>query len=837
MSCIYPMAMTPKTSTTFKLYFLGFPPQWKELILRLQLSVNPTFNTEYNLKTNVLYGYLMSWLDDVVKINPMKKISDDSSWLVSLKEPDSESICEILQIWAMSEYGEHKKRTPETEALVKELCAAAKPDTLRGFLRCEEARLFDDDGRALTDYAFDAFALYAANALLGKTITISGHELTLCSCGSKKLMSRPVSNEKKNPCYFSIAVEMSVQTTPPKRKCILPVVCSVRRFISNANRENIYLRENIHAYVSAGENKYRSITMLQSAHKDEETGKYLYNHFWSKPEQQCYDLYYTDFLPTAEYVLSSPEKYIKTSSGAQILLPYKNGMSFTYTNIGTGVPVMDKAEIFPQIAEYMKDFAVPLAEVESVDKSCSVRLTKEKDKAMNRQRLRNCVDLSQITIEIYGHKTDSELAKLIKNEIEEYFGGEEYSSVIPIKIKECELGELGDLMRSDKYEEHRRLIEKVRGIIPASSDIVGALVILPPDLRDEAGDPKAALRAGFADTNRLTQFTESHKKDGEKDDPKMRAHGAVMDLFRQFGYTCFTETRNTEKSPAFDADVIGMGILSQMRPLWAGASKEAKYTAKHLPIYITYNVRSGKMTVDCDIPGFYHLSYPQALLKLSVLSRQEDLVRLCNSAAQGGFRSKLIGIAQLYRNAPAMILTEANGTSRQLWNGLTDKTISQYEYREQYIPSKIETGTKTHSDMRSFCGTGVRIMRVRSNLTAQEVPDYFTQLKGDHYEAIRGVFCYGDVFWGIESRPYNKEYTQSFIRSRFDNHSQSFDECRPVEYYPIQLQPGDNARTWAAFTNYLRMVMVQTSRDSVVLPAPLHQINLMKEYLLLAKKK
>ena len=833
MSCIYPMAMTPKTNKIFKLYFLGFPPQWKELILRLQLSVNPTFNTEYNLKTNVIYGYLMGWLDNVVKINPIKKTSDDSRWLVSLKEPDTESICEILQIWVMSEYGEHKKRTPETEALVKELCEEAEPDTLRSLLRCEEARLFDDDGRALTDYAFDAFALYAANALLGKTITISGHELTLCSCGSKKLMSRPVSDEKENPCYFSIAVEMSVQTTPPERKCILPVACSVRRFISNANRENIYLRENIHAYVSAGKNKYRSITMLQSAHKDEESGKYLYRHFWSKPEQLCYDLYYTDSLPTAEAVLSSPETYIKASSAAQILLPYKNGMSFTYTNIGTGIPVVDKAEIFPQIAEYMKDFAAPLAEVESVGKSFSVRLTKDKDKAMNRQRLRNCVDLSQITIEIYGHKTDGELIGLVKNEIEEYFGGEEYSAIIPLEIKECELGELGDLMRSDKYEEHRRRIEKVRNIISASSDIIGAIVILP-DTHDEAGDPKAALRSGFADTNRLTQFIVPHKNDSEKDDAKMRAHGAVMDLFRQFGYTCFNETRNTEKSPAFDADVIGMGVLSQMRPLWAGAFKEAKYTAKHLPIYITYNVRSGKMAVDFDIPGFYRLSYPQALLKLSALSRQEDFVRLCNSAAQGGFRSKLIGISQLYRNASAMILTEANGTSRQLWNGLTDKTIGQYEYLEQYIPSKIETGTKTYSDMRSFCGTCVRIMRVRTH----EIPDYYTPQKDEeNYRSASGMFEYEKVFWGIEPRPNNKDYTLSFKNSRFDNPSKSYDECRPVEYYPIQLQPGDDARTWVAFTNYLRMVMAQTSRDSVVLPAPLHQIGLMKEYLLLAKKK
>ena len=136
--------------------------------------------------------------------------------------------------------------------------------------------------------------------------------------------------------------------------------------------------------------------------------------------------------------------------------------------------------------------------------------------------------------------------------------------------------------------------------------------------------------------------------------------------------------------------------------------------------------------------------------------------------------------------------------------------------------------------MRSFCGTGVRIMRVRT----QEIPDYYTPQKDEeNYRSASGMFEYEKVFWGIEPRPNNKDYTLSFKNSRFDNPSKSYDECRPVEYYPIQLQPGDDARTWAAFTNYLRMVMVQTSRDSVVLPAPLHQIGLMKEYLLLAKKK
>lgn len=871
-SQIYPMAMIPKTNLIFKFYYLAFPPRWKELLLRLQLSVDPYYNTEYNLKTSVLARSLMSWLDDIVRVSPMKKDSDDSCWLVSLSQPDADSICEILQIWVMSEYGEHKKKTAETEALVRELCDAADPELLRSTLRCEESRLFDDKGQALSSFAFDAFALYAANELQGKKITIKGHDLTLCGCGSKRLMSLPVSNGKRTPCFFSIAVDLSVQTVldgdntlyttkdflgelpePPIRKCIMPVRLSVRRYISDTFFDNIYLKENINAYISAGKYKYRRITMLQTKHTE---GKdTIYEHFWSRPDERCYNMYNVDPLPSADEVLHDPKKYIPNSPAPQILLPYKNGMRFTDMRVGTGVPVKDKAEVFPQVADHLSGFSEPIEEANKLGRAYSVLMKPGKKKteedrallrAINRERLKSCVDQSKITIEIYAHSTDREMTDHIRSKIEEYFGGAEYDSIIPIEVLECELGELSDLMKSDKYDEHCRRIGKVRERVQPSEEIVGAIIILPM-MNDMKGDPKAALRAGFVDVNRLTQFIlpidDSTLKNGkdddekEKDKPEMRAKGAVMDLFRQFGYTGYCETRSTRNNPAFDADVIGMGVLSSMRPLWAEASGSPRDTARFLPVYVTYNVRSGKLSVDCDIPSFYHLSYPQALLKLSKLSRERDFANLCTAAARGGFSGKLIGISELYRERPAMVVAESNGTTRSLWNGLTDKAISEYECTEQYVPEQIETGTKARSHTRSFCGTGVRIMRVRCNLSMNEVPDYYTPSKGSDHIDAGGIYRYGKVFWGIEPRPYNKEYTNSFKASRFDDHSKSFDECSMVEYYPIQLQHGDDAGHWAAFTHYLRKVMPQTSRDTVLLPSPLHHIRLMDEYLLLAKKK
>ncbi|WP_028517206.1 hypothetical protein [Ruminococcus flavefaciens] len=161
-----------------------------------------------------------------------------------------------------------------------------------------------------------------------------------------------------------------------------------------------------------------------------------------------------------------------------------------------------------------------------------------------------------------------------------------------------------------------------------------------------------------------------------------------MDLLRQFGYTEFCEKRGMKNNPAFGADTVGMYILHQLRPLWAEKSKLAKDTARFLPVYVTYNVRSGKVSVDSDLLEKRHLSYPEALIEFSKLSRDKDFVQKCVDSSRSGFRTKLLGLHSLYSNENALVLSQANGITRQLWHDLTDKKISDYKYNRQYVPEE-----------------------------------------------------------------------------------------------------------------------------------------------------
>lgn len=838
-SPIYPMTFIPK-KRNFKLYYLAFPKPWKELLIQLQVSAYKNYNPEYNMKLFGLKACLNGWLDEVVNVGNMKANSDDSRWFVSLNEPDVQKICEIMKIWVTAEYELNDKATSETKALAEKLKSEIDPDVLRYGMTSEEVCLFNEDGTAAVDYAFDAFALYAANSLIGKTIPLFGQELTFGSYGLKKLVSQPIVYDKQ---YYSYGLEFSVQTTPPQRECMLLVFPSVKRFVSNAWKEKIYLKENINALVKMSENKYRVMKMKQKQ-KNIDKEKTEYFREWNYADERCYGIYHSmDAFPAADEVLENPENHVGKNAVPQILLPYKFGMDFTNMNIGTGVSVKEKCEFYHQLTPLLKDIAEPMGEVQSVraihyNKPDKKQFELADIQKMRRERLKVCTGRDKLTIEIYGHDSDEPLKNAIAKDICDYFG-EADGSDVKIEIEKRSIGSFGDMMNGKSYEEHLLRIKRVQESIEKSAEIKGAIVILK-NTSEEKGDPKAALRAGFADTNRLTQFIVPDVLDEKaKDKPaKSRIHGAVLDIFRQFGYTEFADNRNTAKNPACAADVIGVYAYQTLRPLWAAESKSPTLTAKILPAYVTFNARSGQVKVECGLFDESRLSYPEALIAFSKLSRKDDFVDKCNKAARGGFVTKLLGLRAIYHDNDGLVLVPANGVTRSLWHGISDTSISGYNMKKPFVPEKIKIGNSISERTEAFTDSHLRIIRLREGVSTLEVPDYYTEInaKGDFTRAS-GVYRHKDVFWGIDLCPNNFEFKDSYKKCRADNPKLNFDECALMEYYPLQLREEDDPKQWVGYANLLRELMPENpSRKSVRLPAPLHLAKLMSEYFLLCGK-
>ena len=390
----------------------------------------------------------------------------------------------------------------------------------------------------------------------------------------------------------------------------------------------------------------------------------------------------------------------------------------------------------------------------------------------------------------------------------QYFGDTDGSDV-KIEIEKRSIGSLGDMMNGKSYEDHLLRIIRVQESVEKSAEIKGAVVILK-NTSEEKGDPKAALRAGFADTNRLTQFIVPDVLDEKaKDTPsKSRIHGAVLDIFRQFGYTEFADNRNTVKNPACAADVIGVYAYQTLRPLWAAESKSPELTAKFLPAYVTFNARSGQVKAECGLFDERELSYPEALIAFSKLSRKDDFVDKCNKVARGGFVTKLLGLRDLYKESDGLVLVSCNGLTRNLWHGISDTSISGYNMKKAFVPEKIKIGNSISERTEAFTDSHLRIIRLREGVSTLEVPDYYTEInaKGDFTRAS-GVYRHKDVFWGIDLCPNNFEFKDSYKKCRADKPTLNFDECALMEYYPLQLRGEDDPKQWVGYANLLRELM------------------------------
>lgn len=805
---IYPMSMTPRTNITVDLYFVGFPAEWKRQIYDIYIIKNAKHKEEYNLNTSKLNKNIEAWLDRIADVSAISKNSDDTHWLVAAEMPDLDKLCEIIKFWIAAEYIADERISALTAATAQKVIDSITPDKLEELSFVETVRLFDENGRAAHSYSFKAFPLLAASNIIGKTLDVFGTELVFCRAGNE-LVSFPIQTEKG---AYSYVIKLSVQTTPPERRCMLNVKSTIRRYISKIWRNMNGSDNNIRALVRAGDYTFRSIPIMYSRKEN--------SAVWDNSDKVCYDLYNLKPLPDAVDVLQEPTKLWGEESEPQIFLPYAIQCNLAEKpHIGSGVSVKDKAVLFEQISKLLRDFAEPIASPERI-KSLVMKTVETPD--IRRQRLVDITEMRELTFEMYANSGSDIVVSNLKTSIAEFFGvGEDLDTIMKISVLEKPLGSLGDAMEDSKCENIMQRIAEVECAVTKSSNTV-AFVLLPDKDKFEKGDPKNALRAGFADTGRLTQFITP-----EEDNAEHKARSAFKDMLRQLGYTERFDDKLLAKYEQLSYDIIGVHTFTQLEHI-SGKTKSDR--ARFLPIYVIYNPASGKVSVMCDLFSERILPYHKALLKLSELSRNSDFVDRCNKTAYGSIKQNLLGFNNLYRDKGALLFVQASGNTRPLWNGISDSSIGEYEFSEDYIPSEIDIGKKG-SEYPIGINKGLRIIRIR---LGDEVPDYYTEKRSDGtHSAASGIYRFDKVFWALEPKPLNFEYTGSYYYSRSVDPKRNFDEHSFTEFYPLQLHNGDDPLVWIAFTDMLREAMPEYEKPKVKLPAPLHFAKKMEEYLLI----
>ena len=817
---IYPLAYKLSPGQTCTLYYLGFPESWKTVLLDIARKNNPRFKDEYGLPTNALKKLVDSWMEGVIALAPLKKDSWDDHWLTSCYEYSEKNIralCNIIKVWVKATYVTAPRTSPAVKKLANDFCDVIVPEDLMALQTSAEVCLTLEDG-TVCEEAYQAIPLLAVNRLLGKEIVLSGQTLHLCYAAKNQLISHPIVDPKSQHQY-SFVFDLSVQTTPPKRRALLLCQMSIRRWIpdSYSKERTPFLSENIISHIKVSEDKYCQVPIAYDYGSKQVD--------WKAQDKECYNIWGYEQLPVAGDVLRDPSTHAE-----KVLLPYKNGMGgFVDSRIGTGVSVVDKSSLYQSISALLDGVLGEQPEAERVtlrgQNFASFKSPQEYETPEDfRSWVSKCVETDRITFEIYGLWKDSnqqDLLKQVQTKIEQDFGAESETSCLKVQCLRKEIGSLADAMSDDYPQTKIQRCDEIVGQLGQAETVTACIFVLPGQENYVKGDPKQVLRNAFARTGRVVQFVNP-----EGDINQNKVDNAVYDLYRQLGVVTLL---NLKKKPPLLANTpcVGMHLCTQVH----GISNKARF----LPIYVTVNLLEGKTQVHCDAFSNRTVSYREACLEMAKLFWENDLEQRCVDASRAPAKQKLIELKNRYymKEDSVLFVIQSDGNTRAVWSGISDKEIGGYSVTNEYCPAQINVGMPKSPYLFSLTDSGVRIIRIRSN---QEVPDYFTALSekstDEHLQlsSVSGIFKYEDVYWGIHPRPKDVQYTSSFEMSRISHPRQRFAEKDMIELYPLQLQPGDDAANWVFYANALRHIPIQYNQ-STVLPLPLHLAKTLEEYL------
>ena len=725
----------------------------------------------------------------------------------------------IIKAWVAGTYTSGYRVNPLVSNLARTFISDAKKEDIASLSSERDVVLSSNDG-TVNDEAYQAVPLIAVNQLLGKNIEVDGTTLHLYYAAKNELISQPIEDPKSHHTY-SYVFNFSVQTTPPDRHALLLCNMSIRRWVPGRFDKDkaVYSDNAINVHVHVGGDKYCQIPICYNG-KDK-------GFAWKKQDKECYDLW--GFEPLVE--TSDLWEEIEQGKG-NYLLPYKNGMpSFTISKIGTGVPVKDKAELYYQILANLKE-VVDSTEAATPKRATNLPYYKSPQEYKTCEDFRKwvavCAETDRIKFEIFGLSQDPRqalLMELLEEKLISDFGCNNEHSALVVDIVRREAGDMQTKLIDDSKNGKIERCDDIVDELGYADGVVACLFVIPgADDYKTGGDPKQVIRNAFAQTDRVVQFIVP-EDEGKTVSPH-KIENAVYDLYRQLGVTNLLDVEKAQNHPYANVRCVGMHIFTQVH----GAVNKGRF----LPIYVDVDLLSGKTRVQCSAFDNYSVSYREACLEMAKLFWKSDLEQLCVDACRTPAKQKLIELRNKHTDPEnkVIFMATANGNSRPLWGGMSDKAIGGYDMLDEYIPRQIDVGAQKAPFNLPLANSGVRIARIRCNT---EVPDYFTSQRSEEessekYSSATGVFQYGKTFWSIAPKPNDPRFNKSFIESRVTHPKQDYAEKDMIEIYPLQLQKGDDPTDWVRYVNALRQLPIQYVQ-ATVLPLPLHLAKNLSEYL------
>ncbi len=634
----------------------------------------------------------------------------------------------------------------------------------------------------------------------------------------------------KSSWYWSYVLTPRILNFPGCEAPILSLSASVRRWASKSLRGrsgyyNLSARENTTVYVEAlspwfagrsNDRGHNLVGIPMKLRAGQEDGDTVWKPGWEGSVDRILNRL-AHPLPDADELSGDPARFLNRELGSAGITLRASDTSHRVT---TGVPLLDRRDIFTGVSETLEPFGFELAEVservrlQGVRRQSPLRSKKFTDIPGSPivQSLRRAIG-DRVKFEVL-YQTEA-MRQALRSEIWERLLNEESSTIphsdsihlggVHVEVGFTELGALGgELERSGRIGEDQR-IEEIRNTMDRGDSPIGCLVELHSDDDFPPGkDPKAAIRRGLAARGRLSQFITPTSSDERSGNRAERVRNAVADILRQMGNmpaAPFDEMYPRSGFPE-DLQIMGVWILHKDRrarfPVLVHVASRSQVEEGFSPVGVM---------LPTGVRGGERYSYPEAQLRIGsgeVADVPMDRIPSVLKRMLGEF-AESVGADDI----PTLILFDALNV-RRFWPESQNRNLT------------VGSGVGMPWDTG-----GLRPRVARTHASGYEMPQWFEESLRWSSGLFRGLGDNAYFSIGPKSAAMKSGSQKSSKRDRpHDRHTLS----RANEIVLVQLREGDDPDVWAGAIHRLREM---ASHYNYVLeyPLPLHLAMKTEEYV------
>jgi hypothetical protein len=814
---------------------LAFPEHWKGKLHALQSHQSRRSPNESRLKIGTLNKALRALIPDLISIAPDADKQGERHWLMARQPIDPRIIYRIVVEWVRAEYAQGdpnarrwtleslrpddlqwKEETFDIAAWEIASNGTAKPKNRESFV------LIPDMLAACLSQSDVSFQLGSDRLQFRRAPLSPGRQ------GAELISWPPLRKRRGRTWYFSVLITLTVQTVPFQAFPVIHCELGLRRWVSapitympSGEETSVYLITRIPWL--EGLQQSPSFQTAPMRWKPSQSGNEGRRYGWSSNLTPILNNLVSPqrLFPDPEKICADPVAALNLSGDQHAAIVYRNGIRPDH-EVHPGVMPKKRRELTEQIADHLESL---VALAQPLPKCYPTRAFRISHRPLNHQEtlsqdkryramIANAIGKQELSVELYVQTADARNA--LVHALEQLLGMT-VGDAFPIQIAMPELrlnvhvealGDLGmplDLpnaggSRRERLQKAiRARIEKIKARVKKEAGLVAAFVELQGKNHFQGDDdPKHAIRAGFAQVNRITQFLDVG--DANLDE---RAKTCVLDMLRQLGV--IINLPDTNRLGVKQLALVGFWMVNQRQDSAPGR------TGQSLPVFVL--VDSVTHQVKVFAPGLETwLLYPQALLALSNAAVNGSLKAFKKPNDATGFIQQTIR-REFGAAGDVLLLTHAQN-ARQAWSWLSNTRITQ---------DAIAFGSETPIPITEL--SKLRIIRTRDSQLS-ETPEWYAFHENETGFAS-GLFTVGErVFASVHSKP-----PQSKRARRGGDLDELAWNPAIIEITTTALQPGDQPGEWAAYVHELRRSLSHYS-EAVILPLPIHLAKLVGEYVL-----